>query len=201
MSTVTHRLALVVTLLAHVVAALLVLALRPPPAPEPAADALLLTWIEPAPDAPAVDAPALAPAPAEAPVRSAATADPRPRESKAGAVAEVRPEPPTPEPLRPLSAVFIEQGKALARSQEIVDFARNPLDDRASGLDAPAERIRMREPMSAARVVAGIGQLFGGPGYETSPCPRIRRNIAALGPGGDRAALQEEVRRYQQHCE
>lgn len=198
MSTVTHRLALAVALLAHAAAALLVLALRPPPTPgEPAADALLLTWIEPAPDAPAVDAPA----PAEAPVRNDAPVAPRPRESKPAAVAEVHPDPPAPEPLRSLSAVFIEQGKALARAQETVDFARNPLDARASGVEAPAERIRMREPMSAARVVSGIGQLFGGPGYETSPCPRIRRNIAALGPGGDRAALQEEVRRYQQHCE
>jgi hypothetical protein len=198
MSTATQRFALAVTVLVHVVAALLALASRGPPGPGPAVDPLQLVWIEPAPAAPVADAPT----PAEAPVRSRATPRPPPSRAPDPAVAAIDdPDPPPPEPTRSLSAVFIGQGKALARSQDAVDFARNPLVDRATGIEAPAERIRMREPMSAARVVAGIGQLFGGPGYETSPCPRIRRNIAALGPGGDRAAVQEEVRRHQQHCE
>lgn len=198
MSTATQRLALAATVLVHAVAALLVLASRGAPGPEPAADPLQLVWIEPAPAAPIADAPA----PAEAPVHTRATSRPPPPRAPDPAVAATDdPDSPPPEPSRSLSAVFVGQGKALARSQDAVDFTRNPLVDRATGIEAPAERIRMREPMSAARVVAGVGQLFGGPGYETSPCPRIRRNIAALGPGGDRAAVQEEVRRRQQHCE
>lgn len=105
----------------------------------------------------------------------------------------------TPEPSRPLSAVFIEQGKAVARGD--TDYARNPLTATAPTLGDTSERIRMREAMTAAKVVAGIGQIFGGPGYTTNPCPRIRRNIAALGTGGDSELLQEEVRRHRQFCE
>ncbi len=110
-------------------------------------------------------------------------------------------QPVAPEPSRPLSAVFIEQGKALERRQPVDDFGHNPLTASVPSLGDTNERIRMREPMTAAKVVARIGQVFGGPGYETSPCPRIRRNIAALGTGGDSELLQEEVRRHRQFCE
>lgn len=164
------------------------------------ADALQVTWIEPTPPvAPPVAAtpePATTPRPANpaAPRRIAATAP------AASAEAEAMPTA-TPEPSRPLSAVFIEQGKAVARGDTGTGFTRNPLTATAPTLGDTSERIRMREAMTAAKVVAGIGQIFGGPGYTTNPCPRIRRNIAALGTGGDSELLQEEVRRHRQFCE
>lgn len=108
-----------------------------------------------------------------------------------------------PKPSRPLSVVFLEQGRQLARAQAGAhDFVQDPFANRRHALsDAGGGRFRMKEPMSAAKVVAGIGQLFGGAGYETDPCPRIRRNIAALGPGGDSELLQEEFRRQRQFCQ
>lgn len=58
----------------------------------------------------------------------------------------------------------------------------------------------MREPISPASVVAGIGKLLGGPGYTTDPCPRIRDNIANLATGGPSELLDEELRRDRQLC-
>lgn len=197
-STRAHRFALALTALAHGIAVLLVLASRDGRPMAPAARALQVTWIDPAPPAPVVDLPM--PVPVEV-RREASTTPPVHRAPAADAAVDLDPDPPPPAPSRPLSAVFIEQGKAIERSRDGADFVRNPLLDRASTLEAPVERIRMREPMSPARVVEGIGKLFGGADYETSPCPRIRRNIAALGTGGDGAALQEEVWRHQRFCE
>lgn len=113
------------------------------------------------------------------------------------------PLPSEPAPARPLSAVFIEQGRALAEARHGHDFKRNPLVDRqAVRIDAAPERIRMQDPLTPAKVVARIGVLFGGPGYETDPCPRIRRNLGNLATAGrDDEGLQEELRRHRQFCQ
>ena len=117
---------------------------------------------------------AAAPAPVDTP------ADPRP------------PVPPTPG----LSAVFIEQ--ALAHdSGRPIDFHAAPLEHR--GPPPPADgRFRVRPPPSPAQRIAALGAVFNA-GYEADPCPRIRRNLAALStdPGELR---DEEVRRHQRLC-
>ena len=101
-----------------------------------------------------------------------------------------------------LSAVFIEQGaRLLEPSRDSGDFARDPLVHRDARLPGrEAQTFRMREPLSPARVLRGIGVVFGGGDYTTDPCPRIRENIAGLGPGGDGTLLQEELRRLKAYC-
>lgn len=164
-------------------------------------DALQVVWIErPLPVAMPVPPTDTAPLPAtktsgtRRAIESAATSRP----SAAPAAA------PATEPLagRPLSWVFVEQGRALAEAQHGHDFVRNPLVDRqAVRIDVSPERFRMRDPMTPAKVVAAIGILFGGAGYETDPCPRIHRNLGHLITAGrDDPALQEELRRHQRFC-
>jgi len=167
---------------------------------DPAArdEALQVTWIE-RPATPAVPPsrqPDHAPTAAAAPRAIRPAPPPGPRASAA-------PTPATAEAPRPLSTVFLEQGAALARDEASHDFRRNPLLAPRPAIEAPPpERIGMKTPLTPARVVAGIGQLFGGPGYTTDPCPRIRRNIGNLRTAGAQdAALQEELRRHRQFCQ
>ena len=60
----------------------------------------------------------------------------------------------------------------------------------------------MRRPVRGKDVIEGTAQAIGlwPPGYTTDPCPRIRRNIANLGTGGDAELISEEIRRLQQAC-
>lgn len=58
----------------------------------------------------------------------------------------------------------------------------------------------MRQALGPADIVAGIGQLFGGPGYEADPCPRIRRNITRLSIDGNSRLPEEEFRRNRRLC-
>lgn len=166
-------------------------------------DALQVVWIErprprarPAPSAPQPVAPGIAtPSIPAAPARPPSTA-------LTGAATTPSP-PAEPEPSRPLSAVFVEQGRELARAQHGHDFTRNVLvDAQAVRIDVAPERIRMREPLTPAKVVGAVGVLFGGPGYETDPCPRIRRNLGNLVTAGrDDPALREELHRHRQFCQ
>lgn len=160
--------------------------------------ALQVAWIErpaPEPSRPAEPPPESPRERNATPPRDAATAPARPESVAHGRAA--------PEPSRPLSAVFIDQGRQFARTQaDAHDFVQDPFANRRHALsDVRGGGFRMREAVTPAKVLAGIGQLFGGPGYETDPCPRIRRNIAALGPGGDSELLQEEFRRQRQFCQ
>ncbi|HRN62365.1 MAG TPA: hypothetical protein PK743_08715 [Luteimonas sp.] len=165
-------------------------------------EALQVVWIErPAPSPPASVPHVPEPnptAPGVAKQRPVPPAAPRPALAQRESLAA----PSSDEP-RPLSAVFLEQASALARAEAGHDFRRNPLTDRPVLIAAPPpERIRMREALTAAQVVAGIGQLFGGPGYSTDPCPQIRRNLGNLRTAGaDNELLQEEIRRHQQFCQ
>jgi len=58
----------------------------------------------------------------------------------------------------------------------------------------------MRDPVTPEAVLKAIGTLIGGADYESSPCPGIRRNLAALGPAGDSEQMREEIRRLQSLC-
>ncbi|MGV8931616.1 MAG: hypothetical protein ACOH1R_05830 [Luteimonas sp.] len=109
----------------------------------------------------------------------------------------------TPTASTSMSAVFIEQGKRWAESRGDGDgFARDPLANRSASLPGRhAETFRMRKPISPQAVVNAVGRyLFAPPGYATDPCQQIRENIAGLGPGGDGALLQEELRRKRAYC-
>lgn len=191
-----HVAALAVAILLHAVAGWLVLQARSGRGDASAeAGVLQITWIvRPTPSRP-LEPPPESTRERRAPQREEASAIRQPETIARDAA--------MPEPSRPLSAVFLEQGRQLARAQAGThDFVQDPFANRRHALsDVGGGRFRMKEPMSAAKVVAGIGQLFGGAGYETDPCPRIRRNIAALGPGGDSELLQEEFRRQRQFCQ
>ena len=83
------------------------------------------------------------------------------------------------------------------------DFAADPLHSRRARLPGGtrADRFRMREPVSPARVLSAIGQLFGGPG---DPCPRVHRNISGLLTATSdhaRELLSEELRQYRDYCQ
>lgn len=73
-----------------------------------------------------------------------------------------------------------------------------------TSLDGP-DRVRMRRQVTGQQVIEGAAQVLGfwPPGYESDPCPRVKRNIAGLmtdtRPEG-RAALGEELRRQRVAC-
>lgn len=174
----------------------------PPPAPATdAGEALQVVWVERPPPAKQAQAPSIASQPAAVPATPVARAiAPRPRRPDAPAPAAAKPVEVAP---APTAAALLAQGAALAREGARHDFHRNPLVDRPpSRIEAPGERIRMRDPLTPARVMAAVGQLFGGSGYETDPCPRIIRNLGALRTAGaDDPALQEELRRHRRFCQ
>lgn len=99
--------------------------------------------------------------------------------------------------------MFLEQGRRWAAEQApAIDFQRDPFAAREDLVGSTqAEQFRMREPMTVAKVARGIGTLFAGPDYTTDPCPRIRGNLANLNTGGDRALVDEEVRRLRRLCQ
>lgn len=171
--------------------------LRPMPLLEDARPeaGLLVTWIEPLASA-SLSVPPPRPAdpgstgrsetlPAEAPLPSAP-----PTHADQGAVSG-----------SPglTTAALLEQGLQWARAQEETpDFIPDPLRDPPA--PQAAGRFAMRDPVSPEAVLRAIGRLVGGPDYETDPCPRIRRNLAALGPAGDSELMREEIRRLQSLC-
>lgn len=111
------------------------------------------------------------------------------------------PEPPAG---RPLSMVYIAQARlsaeTAARAQQDATAA-DPFARRAPTLPGkPGERFRMRSPISAADVVAGIGKLFGGPGYSANPCEDLARSIAALAIQGDSWELRHDMEFEKNNC-
>ncbi|PBJ82895.1 hypothetical protein CMZ84_12380 [Lysobacteraceae bacterium NML93-0399] len=167
----------------HAPAALTVVWIDRAPPPSPPAD------LSPAPAFPA--AAARPPAPSrERPLRGslqAVVVAPSPSDSAASAAPG------------PGAAELLEQAGAWARSQTpAVDFAHDTLRHRVP--PTADGRFAMRRGVSPEDVVRGIGQLLGGAGYTTDPCPQIRRNIANAGNGDDPALAAEEVRRLQRFC-
>ncbi|MET0327169.1 MAG: hypothetical protein ABW163_00210 [Luteimonas sp.] len=186
--------ALAATVLVHVGVAWWLLGLRQP-APDRVADALTVIWIE----RPLPIVPPPAPQPAPAPTTSGFTT-PLPARARRNdalqAVDVTRPSIDDAAPL-PTVAALLEQAGDWARQQApAADFSRDPLQHRP--MPAADGRFAMREPVSVEDVVIAVGKLFGG--GPSDPCPRIRRNIANLGTGGDAELISEEIRRLQQAC-
>jgi len=163
------------------------------PPPEPA---LQVIWLEPATPA----APLSVPPPARAPGVSAVRAEVR-VPSPAPQVPERGEEAAIPQEAHlPAAAALLEQGLQWARAQQAApDFVPDPLRSARTGASDPG-RFAMRDPLTPAAVLRAIGTLVGGPDYEADPCPRIRRNLAALGPAGDSELMREEIRRLQSLC-
>ncbi|NZA27824.1 hypothetical protein H0E84_15710 [Luteimonas sp. SJ-92] len=165
-----------------------------PPEPRRAAEtALRIHWIVPPP------APAPEPEPPPTPADTARIAPP----SRTMTVVEPPPaqRPDADDAAMPSAHALLEQGRRWAGSQAgDHDFRRDPLRPAAPQARAP-ERFRMTPPPSPAQVLESIGQMVNGPGYEADPCPRVRRNLAGLAPGGDSELLQEEIRRLRRLCQ
>ena len=100
------------------------------------------------------------------------------------------------------AAELLEQGRERAREQAAPSFAADPLRSRRPQLPGGDRRssFRMREPLTAARVVGFIGKAFGDPG---PPCPRIQARISGLltaTSDHERELLEEELRRDRDYC-
>ncbi len=100
------------------------------------------------------------------------------------------------------AAELLEQGREQAREQAAPSFAPDPFRSRRPQLPGGDRRgsFRMREPLSAARVVGFIGKAFGDPG---PPCPRIQARISGLltaTSDRERELLDEELRRDREYC-
>lgn len=196
----TAGIALAATVLLHAGLAWWLWSLRsPPPVHTPAA--LTVAWIDRVPPpSPRAD---LSPVPASRTAAARPPANSRER-SPRGALQAVVVAPSSADSAPPVAsapgaAELLEQAGAWARSQTpAVDFAHDSLRHRVS--PTPDGRFAMRRGVSPEDVVRGIGQLLGGAGYTTDPCPQIRRNIANAGNGDDPALAAEEVRRLQRFC-
>lgn len=190
----TVSIALAATVLVHVGIAWWLLALRQTaPVHEPAA--LTVIWIE----RPAPPPPSPTPPPVSVPATSDTATPPPARAPRSHALQAVAVERPSIDDAVPLpsAAALLEQASDWARQQApAADFARDPLRHRAP--PAADGRFAMRDPVSVEDVVIAVGKLFGG--GPSDPCPRIRRNLANLGTGGDAELTAKEVRRLQQYC-
>lgn len=184
--------------LIHGVAAWWLLDGEPAP-PAPPDVAIQVHWIEPA-------IPSPAPAPTATP-RSRDDARPPPVASthrndaapvQAAAPAAASSADAARQQGLPDARMLLDQARDWAAAQApAATFAPDPLRP-SPRTDAAPERFHISPPLTAADVVAGIGQLLSGPGYESDPCPSIRRNVARLAPAGDSELLQEELRRLRQ---
>ena len=106
-----------------------------------------------------------------------------------------------PEGARPLSAVLLQQVRRAAAAQ-VEDFSRSPFANRPTQLPGrPADTFRMREPLTAARVVAGIGTLFGGSDYSEDACPELHRQVAQLGLTDSNADRRHALELAQALCQ
>src|SRR5690606_27579422 len=143
------------------------------------------------PDAPPPSPPPAAPITAPVALRvQPVPAPPQPAGDRAGATPAVPP------------AGVLELARALAAAGDPVAFAAaDPLANRASRYTAPpAGRFRTRTRITPALVLAEIGKIIGGPGYEADPCPRNRRNIERLLAAGDSAELRMDLEYEREHC-
>lgn len=91
-------------------------------------------------------------------------------------------------PAEPLSAALVGQTRQWARQQAPLEFAgSDPLADRIAAIPGrPANRFRMRAPLSTADVVGFIGQTFGN---GADPCVLNRADLAAYATGRDAKAM------------
>lgn len=96
------------------------------------------------------------------------------------------------------TAVFLQQARDWGESQsEKVPgdpFARSTPPLPGSG----AQRFRLREPPSPARLVARIGIIFGADGV--TGCTKIQDRVAGYANSGDRVALQAAIEYERRLC-
>lgn len=192
----TVGIALAATLLVHIGIAWWLLGLRQT-VPVRDAPALAITWIDR--PAPVIPPPSQPPYPLPAPVPATSdSARALPARAPRAALQTVDLEPaPVAVEAPPSATALLEQAGAWARRQApAADFSHDPLQRRPP--PAADGRFAMRNPVSVEDVVVAVGKLFGG--GPSDPCPRIRRNLANLGTGGDAELTSEEVRRLQQYC-
>jgi len=190
----TVGIALGATVLVHVGIAWWLLTLRQT-SPDRETDALTVTWIE----RPVPALPPPTPPPSPVPATSSTATPPPARAPRSHALQAVEVERPSIDEAAPLptASALLEQAGDWARQQApAADFSRDPLQHRPP--PAADGRFAMRDPVSVEDVVIAVGKLFGG--GPSDPCPRIRRNIANLGTGGDAELTSEEIRRLQQYC-
>jgi hypothetical protein len=95
----------------------------------------------------------------------------------------------------------MDQARQVATDQAPLSFASDPLRNRRAQLPGGDRRgsFRMKEPVSAARIVERIGQVFG----NRPVCPDIQGRIAGLltaASDGERELLDEELRRDREYC-
>ena len=74
-------------------------------------------------------------------------------------------------------------------------FNRKPMD-----LPGQPTRLKIRGRLTLADAVGVVGQLFGGPGYTTDPCPELRKDVNDLSLAGDSAALQDALYYEKRAC-
>lgn len=184
--------ALAATVLVHAGIAWWLLGLREAPSAPARSIILEVAWIDRPLAPPEVHAPP--------PMRtSTARARPLPSPSTPPPLQAVDAEAPAidEDPLAPGTAALLDQAAQWARAQApATDFAHDPLRQRPP--PRRDGRFAMREPISTEDVVIAVGKLFGG--GPSDPCPRIRRNLADLGTGGNAELRSEEIRRLQQFC-
>ena len=189
----TVSIALAATVVMHVGIAWWLLTLRQT-SPDRETDALTVAWIE-RPE-PVIPPPTPPPSPGPA-TSDTATPPPRAPRSSALQAVEVATSSIDEQVPLPTASALLEQAGDWARQQApAADFSHDPLQHRAP--PAVDGRFAMRDPVSVEDVVIAVGKLFGG--GPSDPCPRIRRNIANLGTGGDAELTREEIRRLQQYC-
>lgn len=104
----------------------------------------------------------------------------------------------------PPSRSLLEQARDMGqqRDEAASNFRNDPFADRPARLPtADANRFRMRDPITPARVLAWVGQHVTSPaGYEKDPCPRNKRNIEGMLAQGDSSRLQMELEFERRHC-
>lgn len=101
-----------------------------------------------------------------------------------------------------MSADFADQAADWARQQAPVEFeARDFLDRPTFRLPGRPTRLKIRERLTVADAVGMVGQLFGGAGYTTDPCPELRKDVNDLSLAGDSDALQDALYYEKRACQ
>lgn len=121
---------------------------------------------------------------------------PRPIDEAISAAPSATSPPASSAPVRTL----IDQAGQVVRDQTPPSFASDPLRNRHAQLpggDRPGS-LRMKEALSAARIVERIGEAFG----NRPVCPDIQGRITGLltATSDERELLDEELRRDRAHC-
>ena len=111
----------------------------------------------------------------------------------------------TPEAPPATADELLKQGRQWAQENVSPAFGADPFRSRRARLPGGERRgrFRMKESLSAEKVLQRIGQAAGGSGYTSSPCPRIGSNLPGLltaTSDQERELLEEELRRDREYC-